>query len=49
MLEVRRGEGPAFARSIAVVVLLVAALTTLETARDALLLTHLPARLLGIV
>ena len=49
MLEVRRGEGTALARSIAVVVLLIAALTTLETARDALLLTHLAPRLLGVV
>jgi hypothetical protein len=48
VLEVRRGEWSAFARSIAVVVLLIAALTTLETARDAMLLTHLPARFLGI-
>lgn len=49
LLEVRQGEGVAFARSVAVLVLLIAGLTTLETARDALLLTHVPVRFLGVV
>jgi ATP:ADP antiporter, AAA family len=49
LLDVRRGEVRALARAFATLVLLITAHTALETARDALVLTRLPSRALGIV
>ncbi|WP_394823448.1 MFS transporter [Pendulispora albinea] len=47
--DIRAGEGRLAALAFAVLLLLISAHTILETARDALLLTRMPARELGIV
>ena len=47
--DIRAGEGRLAALVFAVLLLLISAHTVLETARDALLLTRLPPRELGIV
>ncbi|HWZ93464.1 MAG TPA: hypothetical protein VNW92_31610, partial [Polyangiaceae bacterium] len=47
-LDIRRGEGRVLARAFATLFLILAAYTVLETARDALLLTRLPLRAIGI-
>jgi len=47
--DVRRGEWRAIAPAFATLLLLITAHTALETVRDALVLTRLPARDLGIV
>ena len=49
LVDVRRGEWLSLGRVFAALLLLITAHTTLETARDALILTKLPARALGIV
>src|SRR5579859_6441034 len=48
-LDLREGEGRPVLRSFLVLFLLIAAHTTLETARDALFLTKLPPRQLNVV
>src|SRR5260370_7534187 len=47
--DLRRGEGPLVARATGALCLIGAAHATLETARDALLLTQFPPNRLGIV
>lgn len=49
LVEVRRGEWRALGLAFATLLLLMTAHTALETARDALVLTKVPARALGIV
>lgn len=49
LLELRAGEGPAFARAFAVIALTIAGHTLLETARDALFLESLPPAFLTLV
>ena len=49
LVDVRRGEWLSLGKVFAALLLLITAHTTLETARDALILTKLPARALGIV
>jgi ATP:ADP antiporter, AAA family len=49
LVEVRRGEWRALAPAFASLLLLISAHTSLETARDAIVLTSLPPRALGIV
>src|SRR5580698_10297767 len=49
LVDVRRDEWPALAPAFATLLLLIMAHTTLETARDALVLTRLPSRALGVV
>lgn len=49
LVDVRRGEWRSLAKAFATLLLLITAHTALETARDALVLTRLPARALGIV
>jgi AAA family ATP:ADP antiporter len=49
LADVRRGEWRALAPAFAILLLLIAAHTSLETARDALVLTRLPSRELGII
>lgn len=48
-IDLRSGEGGAFLRAFWVLLLTIAAHTVLETARDALFLTKLPPRTLGLV
>jgi ATP:ADP antiporter, AAA family len=48
LVDVRRGEGRTLVQAFAVLFLILSAHTVLETARDALLLTRLPLRALGI-
>ena len=48
-VDLRSGEGGAFLRAFWVLLLTIAAHTVLETARDALFLTRLPPRTLGLV
>ncbi len=48
-VDLRSGEGGAFLRAFWVLLLTIAAHTVLETARDALFLTKLPPRTLGLV
>ena len=48
LVDVRRGERLALAKAFATLLLLITAHTALETARDALVLTRLPSRELGI-
>jgi AAA family ATP:ADP antiporter len=47
-IDIRRGEGRALARASASLFLILSGYTVLETARDALLLTRLPLRAIGI-
>jgi hypothetical protein len=47
LVDVRRGEWRSLAQAFATLLLLITAHTALETARDALVLTRLPARALG--
>src|SRR5580692_5330540 len=49
LADVRRGEWRALAPAFVILLLLIAAHTSLETARDALVLTRLPSRELGII
>jgi AAA family ATP:ADP antiporter len=49
LLDVRRGERRALAKAFATLLLLIAGHTALETARDALVLTRLPPRGLGVI
>ncbi|MGD0526586.1 MAG: MFS transporter [Polyangiaceae bacterium] len=49
LLDVRRGERRALAKAFATLLLLIAGHTALETARDALVLTRLPSRELGVI
>jgi AAA family ATP:ADP antiporter len=49
LVDVRRGEWRALAPAFLALLLIITAHTSLETARDALILTRLPSRLLGIV
>jgi ATP:ADP antiporter, AAA family len=49
LVDVRRGEWPSLVPAFATLLLLITAHVSLETARDALVLTRLPARALGIV
>src|SRR5438046_3670231 len=48
-VDVRRGEGAALARAGGALFLIIAAHVALETARDALLLSRLPARDIALV
>jgi ATP:ADP antiporter, AAA family len=48
-IDVRRGEWPSLTKAFATLLLLIMAHATLETARDALVLTRLPSRALGII
>jgi AAA family ATP:ADP antiporter len=48
-VDVRRGEWRSLLKAFATLLLLIMAHTTLETARDALVLTRLPSRALGVV
>ena len=47
-IDIRRGEGRAVARAFSTLFLILSGYTVLETARDALLLTRLPLRAIGI-
>src|SRR5450432_3247904 len=47
-IDIRRGEGRALAQAFATLFLILSGYTVLETARDALLLTRLPLRAIGI-
>ena len=49
LVDVRRGEWRALVKAFATLLLLITGHTALETARDALVLTRLPARGLGVV
>ena len=49
LVDVRRGEWRALTKAFVTLTLLITAHTALETARDALVLTRLPARELGVV
>ena len=49
LVDVRRGEWRALVKAFATLLLLITGHTALETARDALVLTRLPARGLGII
>src|SRR5215472_11541465 len=48
-VDFRRGEGPTLLRIASALLLLIGAHTSLETARDALLLSRFPTRDLGLV
>ena len=49
LVDIRRDEVPAAVQAFALLLLIISAHTVLETARDALLITRLPSRSLGIV
>src|SRR5580692_7989471 len=49
LVDARPGEGATLVRTAGALFLMVGAHATLETARDALLLSHFPARALGAV
>ena len=49
LIDIRRDEVPAAVQAFALLLLIISAHTVLETARDALLITRLPSRSLGIV
>jgi len=49
VIDIRRDEVPPAVQAFALLLLIISAHTVLETARDALLITRLPARSLGIV